>query len=1266
MVLSNAWADSPSRNFFPRAPGARSYLLNSAIGSLGALATPPFFTFPNLVVPKPSFWRASPRPPRYPGRVSLADRVLSELALHAGWVDGAGLAEARAEAERSRLPVGQALVRQRRLRSGDLVVLLRTLDRVVLRCSACQREYGYASINPRGSGTCPTCGVELQVANLSAIRIERPPSPSGRLAAAGLPGTSGRVPAPAHPGTPLADTRPDDASGSSANAAAPTPMVAPAGPSTPAVSGRFRGTSSRRFHESGEQFGPYELVSELGRGGMGVVYKARRTGLDRFVALKILLGSHTASTTRIKRFQREAELAAKLRHPGIVQVHDFGQVGEHYYLTMDYVEGRPLNEVIDERALSEHRAAEIARGGAEALAAAHAAGVIHRDIKPANMMLASDGRPVITDFGLARQAELEGETTQLTRDGALVGTPFYMSPEQASGKRERVVPKSDVWSLGIVLYQMVCGALPFDATSQLELSNKILHEDPTPPRSHRPQLDADLETIILKALEKDPERRYSAQQLAEELSRFLAGETLKARPLGPLQALRRKLRGRRVAVYSIGAVIAALEVALWGGLHTRLALAEAAATQACELRLSELREAASAAKAARIQLERAAFEAAREAESRVERLWREAGTGPGGSSYQDALGAVLDAIQSAITLPSLRDSPKLELLRGRALARRLDPEQALAAFLRTVELDPRGPFGAEASYRLAGLRERARDSSGGLEVLEKALARIDGEAAGAWFHMLRAAQALLSEPPDIEQAGRSLDRVEALSPRLPEAAVLRIGIARSQGDLALTLRAAQRAAELDPKSVVAICELARANFPADRRRAADLAERALALDPDFAPGLEIKAALLHAEGKVSEAFAIYVRLVEVFPRELPILFRAAMVASEAGEEAESNRLWVLYEERAPNSHLPYLVRAANLKRDNEHLKALAELRRGAEALGTRGPAAARSAQRLRHAFATSALHLSRPDLIENFGQALQRANDLNGDAILARAWIAQQKLPEARRILEALLAKEPLHPEGLFFYFELLGREPQTEARVLVEIQRVEKVGRDDPEALLVAAQASLSLLDDLDVTRRLTARIVELAPKDRLALSFQARILAADGKTREALSVLAESLEEDPSDVTSARVLAAIVLNSQEPEQAIPYLDLLLRYEPFDESATSNLLLALSRRAPRRAAEIATRYIEYYDSAKVTPSPVIVRAYVSLCLSLRQPDEGFRLVRSLFARYKRHEYLLAQAEALIALSELERAQGVLDEVRAIAPKSPNLAALQKLLESRK
>ena len=1175
--------------------------------------------------------------------------------MHAGWVDDVSLAEARAEAERSRLPIGQALVRQRKLRSGDLVVLLRSLDLIVLRCAACAREYGYSTINPRGAGTCPACGVELAAANLRELRLERPPSASGRVAAvvAGPP-----------QGTPLADTRPDEASGSGVTTG-PTPLVAPAMHSTPSTSGRFRGTGSRRFHESGEQFGPYELVSELGRGGMGVVYKARRSGLDRFVALKILLGSHTASTTRIKRFQREAELAAKLRHPGIVQVHDFGQVGEHYYLTMDFVEGRPLNEVIAERPLSERRAAEIARGGAEALAAAHAAEVIHRDIKPANLMLASDGRAVITDFGLARQAELEGETTQLTRDGALVGTPFYMSPEQASGKRERVVPKSDVWSLGIVLYQMVCGALPFEATSQLELSTKILHDEPTPPRSHRPDLDADLETIILKALHKDPAQRYGARELGEELGRFLSGEALQARPQGPLDVLRRRLRGQRVAVYALAAVIAALEVALWGGLHTRHRLAEAAESQRVELRLADLREAASAAKAARIQVERAALDAAREAESRVERLWRDAWADPGGSSYQEALGAVLEGIRIALEHPSLRESPKLYLLRGRTFSRRLEPEPAEAAFQRVIELDPRGAWGAEASYRLAGLRERARETKAALQILAEALSRIDGDTAGAWFHLLRAAQALLTVPPDFEQAGRSLDRAEALAPRLPEAATLRIGLAREQGDQALSLRAAQRATELDPKSVVAMCELARAHLSTDRRRAEELTDRVLALDPDFPPALELKAFLLQAEGKANESFVLYGRLAELFPRDLRLLFRTVLQAQEAGLEGEFNRLLVVYEERDPTSHLPYQIRAANYLRANEHGKGIAELRRGAELLADRGAGATLGAQRLRDYFVVTAIRLGRVEELENFAGSRQRAGDLDGDAVLARARIAQRKFAEARVLLDGILAQEPLHREGLLYYFELVGREPELELKARAEIERIESSSADNLEALLVLAQASVALLESDEVTSRLATRLIALAPQDPRALRYQARALASRGELRAALGILSRILENDPSDVSACQALVGILVAAQELEQAIPYLDLMLRYEPFDEQATNTLLVPLSRRQPRLALEIATRYIDYYDSAKVTPSPLIVRAYVSLCLTLRQPEEGMRLARALFVRYRRHDYILAEAEALIALNERERAQAVLDEVRAISPQSSVLKALQSRLDAR-
>ncbi|MBL4844017.1 MAG: protein kinase, partial [Planctomycetes bacterium] len=1061
-------------------------------------------------------------------------------------------------------------------------------------------------------------------------------------------------------GTPLADTRPDEP-GPPRQISHATPFVAPAGPSTPA-SGRYLGTGSRGFREEGERFGAYELHGELGRGGMGVVYKARRPGLDRFVALKILLGSETASQTRVKRFRREAELAAKLRHVGIVQVHDFGQVGEHYFLTMDFVEGKPLSDLlVGQRAMSLSRAAEIGRDSAEALDHAHASNVIHRDIKPANIMITPEGRPVLTDFGLARQAELDGETTQLTRDGALVGTPFYMSPEQATGKREKVVPKSDVWSLGVVLYQMVCGALPFDGTSQFELSNKVLHEEPTPPRDHRADLDEDLVTILLKTLEKEPDQRYSARELADELTRYLAGDALDARPRSRLETLSRKLAGRRPAIYAGATIVVALELALWGGLQANLRLEQSAAGSALEQRLNELREASAAARRDRLARERTEQDAARDALARAERLGQEAQQANPGQPYLDALLTQLDAIETALSLPLLADSARLYVLRGRALARRHEPDAAREALQQALALDPSGRSGAEAAYKLAGLRDRERDGTKAHLVLATALPKLDPKLAGAWVPLIEASLEVLKDNPDLEAARAALERARDLDARLPEVYLLLALIARSRLDAEGTRRAIERMTQLDPKSATAWTEYARLVVTSDARRGRDLTERALKLDPTFPPALELKALLLEAEGKPKEALAVLRRLVKEVPGDADLLFLTAIVAVESKEEAFASELLHSLERLEPNSHRPYLLRAVALFVANEHEPALAELRRGSELLADRLPAAAAGERRLRKLFEAYVRHLARADLLRNYAESRQRAGDLNGDMLLASIRLAKGEVTEVRQLIKANLTKSPLHAETLRLRFELLGKEGKL-APILAEIRRLEVAAHDDLEALLIVARATVVLLKDEEETARVTQRLVELAPKDSRVLFYRAQVEVRQSPSRAILTLLG-ILRADPTDTNAAHMLATIFLSSDEPERALTYLENAARFDPFDEATTHNLVALLSRKRPRSALAVTSRYIEFYDSAKVTPSPVIVRSHVSILVGLGKPESGITLAKALFKRYKRHEYLLAAAEALIAIRELGRAKAVIETLRKVAPKSPTLRKLEARLK---
>jgi len=309
------------------------------------------------------------------------------------------------------------------------------------------------------------------------------------------------------------------------------------------------------------ELGDYELLEEVGRGGQGVVFRARQKSLNRIVALKVIGLGHWATEGHLKRFRREAEAAASLDHSGIVPIYEVGERDGSCYFSMKLVEGGQLDEVAKREPMQIRRAVELIAKVARTVHYAHEHGILHRDIKPGNILLDQKGEPHLTDFGLARLIETE---STVTRTLEVLGTPSYMAPEQAVGNNEAVSSVTDVYGLGAVFYQLLAGQPPFAGGTTYETIKLLLDTEPRQPRALNPKLDRDLSTICLKCLEKDPKRRYSsAVALAEDLERWLKHEPILARHTGILIRSKKWVRRNPTSALLAASLIALATVAGW-------------------------------------------------------------------------------------------------------------------------------------------------------------------------------------------------------------------------------------------------------------------------------------------------------------------------------------------------------------------------------------------------------------------------------------------------------------------------------------------------------------------------------------------------------------------------------------------------------------------------------------------------------------------------------------------------------------------------------
>jgi hypothetical protein len=458
----------------------------------------------------------------------------------------------------------------------------------------------------------------------------------------------------------------------------------------------------------------YEDLEELGRGGMGVVYKAYQRRLDRVVALKMILSHGHASPADLARFLAEGQAVAQMQHPHIVQIYEVGRHQDLPFFSLEYVAGGTLRRELQGTPWQPRAAAQLVETLARATHHAHQRGIIHRDLKPGNVLLTAERQPKITDFGLAKRPAADQE---LTATGAILGTPRYMAPEQAEGKKE-ITPAADVYALGAILYELLTGRPPFQGPTPLDTILQAASQEPVPPRQLQPRLPADLETICLKCLQKEPGRRYAtADGLADDLAHFLAGRPITARPVGRLERAWRWCR-RNPGVASLTAATAVLLAALVVGALTSAwwLRQERNTARTNEARARQEQERAEGAEVLlRDQLERT-----RQAEqARTDQLWQSdldrARAGRASRQAGQRFDS-LDAIAQAARIrpdPRLRDEaiacmalPDIRLTEGRAIRA---PGTTAAAFDRNGRHYALGDAQGNVSIRrIADDREVAR------------------------------------------------------------------------------------------------------------------------------------------------------------------------------------------------------------------------------------------------------------------------------------------------------------------------------------------------------------------------------------------------------------------------------------------------------------------------------------------------------------------------------------------------------------------------------